>query len=40
MKKTINLSLKLHQAIKVEAAKQGLSIEALITKTMQEALYD
>ena len=38
MKKTINLPAKLHQAVKIEAAKRGLSIEALIAKTMWKSL--
>lgn len=38
MKKTINLPERLHQAVKIESAKQNLAMEAYIAKCLWTAL--
>ena len=38
MKKTVNLPSKLHQQLKIAAAKEGITIEALIAKTMWHSI--
>ena len=37
-KRTVNLPYKLHQAVKMEAVKKNTTIEALVAKTMWNAL--